>query len=138
LSRVRLGVGVLWGPARSLSLAPGTVRESLFAGTLRGCVGLAGERALRFDLCAGAFAGRTTGDARGFTTDLVHQRPWLVVPVELSLARLAGPFGWELVGSALVAVVQHDYGIDGIAGVAYRSPAIGGLLSLRCLLAFPR
>ncbi len=133
--RVRAGVGVLWGLPRSISLAPGSIRESLLAGTLRGCLGIAGDRAFRLDVCLGAFAGATTGEARGFTSNLEHRRPWLVLPVELSLARLSGPVGWELTGSALAALVEHDFAIDGV-GVASRSSPVGGMLSLRGSLIF--
>jgi hypothetical protein len=50
---------------------------------------------------------------RGFASNRQHPWPWLVLPVELSLARLAGPVGSELTGSALVALVEHDFAIDG-------------------------
>jgi hypothetical protein len=133
VARFRIGLGALWGLPRSISLAPGSVRESLFAGTVRGCFGLAGSRRLRFDLCSGVFAGAVAGKADGFTDNLTHRRPWLVIPVELSLARRSGPVGWELTASALVAVVEHDFAVDNV-GVAYRSSPVGGMLSLRGLL----
>lgn len=132
----RLELGVLWGLPRSLSLAPGSVSESLIAGTLRGCVTLLGERELGLDLCAGVFAGATRGEACGFTQNFVQQSPWLAVPVELSLARLAGPVGWELGASALAIAAERDYGVDGVSGVAYRTPPVAALFSIRGNLVF--
>jgi hypothetical protein len=135
VGRFRGGIGVLWGLGHTLSLGPGSVRESLVAGTFRGCLGLTEDPALRLDLCTGLFGGALGAEARGFTSNFEHRRPWLVLPVELSLARLSGPIGWELSASALTMLVEHDFAIDGV-GVAYHSPPVAGMLSLRGLLVF--
>jgi len=132
---LRFGLGGLWGPPERLSLGPGYVSESVLAVTLRLCVGVAGDRELGFGVCAGALGGELTGDAHGFTVDGRHRRRWLMLPLEVSLAKLSGRFGWELTGAALVAVAERDFAVAG-AGVAYRSPALGGLLTLRGALHF--
>ena len=134
---VRVGLGVLWGAPRNLDVAGGAVRESLAAATLRACSGLLGGERLTLGLCVGAFAGELGGSAHGFAAAEAHQRAWLVLPVELSLARFLAPVGWELSASALLPVLQRDFGIAG-AGVAYRTPAIGGLLTLRGVIGFGR
>jgi len=132
----RIELGALWGLPRSLSLGPGSVDESLIAGTLRGCVTLLGNRELALGACTGAFVGASTGTANGFTQNYTHHRPWVAVPVELSLGRLAGPMGWELGAAALAVVAEQDYAVDGVSGAAYRTPPFGGLLSLRGSLVF--
>jgi hypothetical protein len=137
VGRFRGGIGALWGLERTLPLGPGSVRESLIAGTFRGCLGITNDPALRLDLCAGLFGGVLGATAQGFDENLTHRRPWLVLPVELSLARLSGPIGWELSASALTVLVEHDFAIDGVSGVAYHAPPVAGMLSLRGLLVFP-
>ena len=130
---VRAGLGAIVGMPRQLDVAAGSVTESLFAATLRACAGLVGGERLNLGLCAGAFAGELGGSARGFAAVQAHHRAWLVLPVELSLARSLAPVGWELSASALLPVVQRDFGIAGV-GVAYRTPAIAGLFTLRGVL----
>ncbi|MEO8900850.1 MAG: hypothetical protein ABI488_04320 [Polyangiaceae bacterium] len=131
----RVNLGVMWGFPRQLEVAAGSVTESLLAATLRVCSVVAGGERLSLAVCAGAFAGELGGDARGFADVERHHRPWLVLPVELSLARLGGPLGWELSAAALVPVVQRDFGVTD-AGVAYRTPVLGGLLALRGVIGF--
>ena len=134
---VRLSLGALWAVPRRLDVAGGSVNESLVAGTLRACSGLLGDERLSLGVCVGAFAGELGGSARGFAAVEQHQRAWLVVPLEASLARFSGPIAWELSASGLVPLVQRDFGIAG-AGVAYRTPAIGGLLALRGVIGLGR
>ncbi|HEX3849812.1 MAG TPA: hypothetical protein VGF76_21850 [Polyangiaceae bacterium] len=81
--------------------------------------------------------GEIHGEAHGFTLDEHHDRAWLALPVEVSLAKLDGTLGWELTASALIEVVEHDFGVAG-AGTAYRSPALGGILALHGIVSFLR
>ena len=131
--RWRMGIGVLWNPPQSLSLDPGAIRESLLAGTARSCLALTRSSGFRFDLCTGLFAGIATADANGFTTNEHHVvRTWLAIPLELSLAQLSGPVGWEVSVSALGSLVHEDFSIDHL-GAVYRAPRVAGMLSLRAV-----
>ncbi len=132
VARWRVGIGVLWNPAQSLTLEPGVVRESLLSGTARSCLALTRASGFRFDVCTGLFAGVMTAQAEGFTRDERRVRTWLAVPLELSLAQLAGPVGWEVSAAALGSLVHQDFSIDGL-GVAYQSARVGGMLSLRAV-----
>ena len=132
VARVRVGLGVLWNPTQSLVLDPGSVHESLLSGTARTCFALLRADSLRFDLCSGLLAGVVTAQAEGFTVNQRRSRSWLAVPVELSLAEVSGPVGWELSASALGTLQHHDFEVDGL-GVAYRSPRVGAMLSLRAI-----
>ena len=132
VARWRMGIGVLWNPAQSLTLEPGVVRESLLSGTARSCLALTRANGFGFDVCTGLFAGVVTAQAEGFTRDARRVRTWLAIPLELSLAQLSGPVGWEVSASALGSLVHQDFSIDGL-GVAYRSPSVGGMLSLRAV-----
>ena len=132
VARFRVGIGVLWNPTQSLALDPGTVRESLLGGSTRTCFALTRANGLSLDLCSGLLAGMVTAQANGFTQNLERHRPWLAVPMELSLSESLGPVGWELSGAALGNLVQHDFEVSYI-GVAYRSPRVGAMLSLRAV-----
>ncbi len=137
VARWRMGIGVLWNPPQSLSLEPGTIHESLLAGTARSCLALTRANSFRFDVCTGLFAGVATADANGFTSNEHHVvRTWLAIPVELSLAQLSGPVGWEVSASALGSLVHEDFSIDHL-GPAYQSPRVGGMLSLRIVGLVP-
>lgn len=52
------------------------------------------------------------------------------MPLELSLASLAGPLGFDVGAAALVPLRRNDFSVDGV-GVAYRSLPVGALVSLR-------
>jgi len=130
IGRWRMGLGVLWNPPQELSLGPGTLTESLLSGTARTCFALARSGPLRFDGCSGLFAGTIRAQARGFTRNDRRSRPWLAVPVELSLANLSGNVGWELSAAALGSLAREDFAIDGL-GVPYSSPRIAGIVTLR-------
>lgn len=132
VARFRVGLGVLWSPMQAFTLEPGTVHVSLLAGTARTCFALTRNEGLTLDLCSGMFVGVMTAQADGFTTNDRRVRPWLAVPLELSLAELSGPVGWELSGAALGSLVHHDFEVDNI-GIAYRSPRVGAMLSLRAV-----
>lgn len=135
VTRFRAGIGVLWNPPQTLTLAPGDVRESLLVGTARSCFALARADAFRFELCSGLFAGVTTAQAEGFTRNERRVRSWLAIPLELSVAELSNPIGWELGASALGSLAHHDFSIDNL-GPVYESPRVGAMISLRAVGLF--
>ena len=128
----RVGLGVLWNPTQSLSLEPGRVKESLLGGTARTCVALSRGQSVELDVCSGLFVGAVTAHAEGFTQNDRRVRSWLAVPVELSLAELSGPVGWEVSASALGTLVHPDFEVQNL-GAAYRSPRVGAMLTFRAV-----
>ncbi|HEX2671601.1 MAG TPA: hypothetical protein VHM25_12050 [Polyangiaceae bacterium] len=131
-ARFRAGLGALWIPTQSLALEPGHVDESLLAGSARACLSLARSRRIEFDVCSGLLVGAVQARAVGFTSNEQATRSWLAVPVELSVADLSRAVGWELSATALGSLVHHDFQIEGL-GVAYRSPRVGAMVTLRAV-----
>jgi hypothetical protein len=129
-ARFRAAIGALWLVPQTLELGPGELRETMLGGAVRACFAAAGVRGLRFDVCSGVHAGRLKVAASGFTRNDAVEKTWLAVPIELSLASLAGPLGFEVGAAALVPLRRNDFSVDGV-GVAYRSPPVGALVSLR-------
>jgi hypothetical protein len=134
--RWRLSVGALWGFSETFTLGPGTVRETLLSGLARGCYTPVRGESLRFDLCSGAYLGLMTGEARGYSRNDIRTRPWFAVPIELALASPVGPVAWELSGGALLPLRRQNFSIDGV-GIAYASPSVGAVLSLRAIALLP-
>jgi hypothetical protein len=135
-SRWRMSLGALWAVPQTLELGPGQVNERLVSGSVRTCFAPYVNGALRFDVCSGAFVGLVTGEAQGFTRDERHTRPWVAVPFELVFAGWSTPIGWELGAGGLVPLRRQDFSVDGL-GVAYKSPPVGGMLSLKAVGIFP-
>lgn len=129
-ARFRAAIGALWLVPQTLEHGPGELRETMLGGAVRACFATAGVGALRFDVCSGVHAGRLKVAASGFTRNDAVEKTWLAVPIELSLASLAGPLGFEVGAAALVPLRRDDFSVDGV-GVAYRSPPVGALVSLR-------
>lgn len=136
VARFRAGLGVLWIPTQSLELEPGRIDESLLAGTARSCLALTRAQGLALSLCSGLFVGVVDARSDGFTRNARRVRTWLSVPLELSLARLSGPVGWELSAAALGSLVHHDFEVDGL-GTPYHAPRVGGLITLRGAFLLP-
>ncbi|XXX78037.1 hypothetical protein WMF30_04605 [Sorangium sp. So ce134] len=128
--RWRATVGALWLVPQTLRHGPGELRETLLGGAARACFAAAGSEALRFDVCSGIYAGRLQVAASGYTRNDAAEKAWLAVPLELSLARLSGPLGFDLGAAALLPLQRNDFSVDGV-GVAYSSPPVGALVSLR-------
>ncbi|XXY18807.1 hypothetical protein WME88_04035 [Sorangium sp. So ce216] len=129
-ARFRATVGALWLVPQTLEHGPGELREALLGGSVRGCFAAAGSGALRFDVCSGLHAGRLKVVASGYTRNGVAEKAWLAVPLELSLASLAGPFGFDVGVAALLPLRRNDFSVDGV-GVAYSSLPVGALVSVR-------
>ncbi|WP_437756763.1 hypothetical protein [Sorangium sp. So ce1389] len=129
-ARFRATLGALWLVPQTLEHGPGELRETLLGGAVRTCFAAAGSEALRFEVCSGLHAGRLKVVASGYTRNDVAETAWLAVPLELSLASLAGPLGFDVGVAALVPLRRNDFSVDGV-GVAYRSLPVGALVSLR-------
>ncbi|WP_437279571.1 hypothetical protein WME90_03155 [Sorangium sp. So ce375] len=129
-AQFRAAIGALWLVPQTLEHGPGELRETMLGGVVRACFAAAGTEVLRLDVCSGIHAGRLKAAASGFTRNDAVEKTWLAVPIELSLASLAGPLGFEVGAAALVPLRRNDFSVDGV-GVAYRSPPVGVLVSLR-------
>ncbi|WP_437914663.1 hypothetical protein WME73_02950 [Sorangium sp. So ce302] len=129
-ARLRATMGALWLVPQTLKHGPGELRETMLGGVVRACLAAAGSEALRFDVCSGLHAGWLKAAASGYTRNDVAEKMWLAVPLELSLARLSGPLGFDVSASALLPLRRSDFSVDGV-GVAYSSPPVGALVSLR-------
>jgi hypothetical protein len=135
-ARWRSSIGGLWVMPKTITLGPGTVRERLLSGLVRVCYTPLRADMLRLDLCSGAFIGLTTAEAQGYSRNDRRTRPWIALPIEVAFAGGTSRVGWELVAGALIPARRNDFGIEGL-GVAYQSPPIGGLLSLRVFGTVP-
>ncbi len=132
----RASVGALVMVPQELELGPGSVHERLAAGTARLCLSPLGIGSLRLDLCSGAWLGRRRAEGRGYTDDVESTTTWLGIPIELSLADLSPPLGWEVSVIALLSFPRRDYTVSGV-GAAYESWPIGAVLSVRGLGVVP-
>ncbi|WP_437968474.1 hypothetical protein WMF04_03910 [Sorangium sp. So ce260] len=129
-ARFRATLGALWLVPQTLEHGPGELRETLLGGVVRACITAAGSEALRFEVCSGLHAGQLKVVASGYTRNDAAEAAWLSVPLELSLASLAGPLGFDVGAAALLPLRRNDFSVDGV-GVAYRSPPVGALVSIR-------
>ncbi|WP_437814630.1 hypothetical protein [Sorangium sp. So ce1078] len=129
-ARFRATLGALWLVPQTLKHGPGELRETLLGGAVRACFTAAGSEALRFEVCSGLHAGQLKVVASGYTRNDVAETAWLSVPLELSLASLGGPLGFDVGVAALLPLRRNDFSVDGV-GVAYRSPPVGALMSIR-------
>ena len=111
-------------------LEPGTVRASLLSGVARACFAPWLGKAFELSTCSGALIGVVIAEGSGYTSDDRRTKPWIAVPVELSLSYLSRPAGLELGAAALVALRRYDFAVEGL-GTAYRSLPVGVIVSLR-------
>jgi len=135
IDRFHTSVGVLWMPTETLDFGPGRLDESLLSAVARTCIAAARSRELRFDLCSGIYAGLLKVRADGYTRNTSASKPWLAVPLELSLSTTSPPVGVEVGLSALLPLRRNDFAIDNL-GVAYASWPVGLLLSMRAVANF--
>ena len=130
-------LGALWVPTETLTLPPGTARESLFSGTLRGCYALLHAGRARLDGCTGALFGVARAQARGFTVDQPqHRELFLAFPAELALSMRSRSIGWELGASALLLCPPDEFKVEGL-GVTYHPAPVAGLFTLRVFVEPP-
>ena len=133
---LRVSAGALWGWPQTLTFGPGTVHERLLGGFARICVPAWQRGDLRLDACSGAIAGAITAEAEGYTENEQRTRSWIAVPFEAALASWSAPIGWELSLAGLLPLRRPDYTIEGL-GTVYRSPPVGGMLSVRFIGIVP-
>jgi hypothetical protein len=134
--RWRAAIGALWAFPQTMPLGPGSIDERMISGFARACGAPARSGPLRFDICSGAFFGVETAEATSFTRNDRRGRNWIAFPLELAFAWWQAPIGWELGASSVVPVLRHDFSIDGL-GVAYRSPPLAAMVSLRAIAILP-
>jgi hypothetical protein len=132
----KASVGGLWSPPQTIDLGPGVVHERLLSGFVRGCYSPWRYGVLRSDVCAGGMMGLATAEGEGYSRDERHSRPWLALPVDVQLSGRRGVVGWELDAGAFATLRRADFAVDGV-GVAYHSPPIGVMLSLRAFAVLP-
>ncbi len=132
--RLRASVGALWVPTETLTLAPGSARESLLSGTLRGCYAMLRAGTLRLDACTGLLLGVARAQAYGFTLDEPQQHElFLAFPAELAVSGRARFIGWELSASALFLSPPNEFRVQGL-GVIYHPAPIAGMFALRMFI----
>jgi hypothetical protein len=86
--------------------------------------------------CSGFALGTIKGSASGFTHTESHARSFSAVPIELSFAQLTRGVGWEVGAMLLVPFRRPQFAIEHV-GVAYDSPPVAALLTLRGVVLWP-
>ncbi|MFT3928503.1 MAG: hypothetical protein QM778_38595 [Myxococcales bacterium] len=133
---LRAGLGVLWTVPANVEFGPGTLHEASFAGTARVSCAALTRGPLRLELGSGLIAGVADVQARGYTRNQHEREPWLALPLGLSFGYWQRHVGVELVGSALLPLIRHDFSIQGL-GPAYRSLPVWPWISLRVTGIWP-
>jgi hypothetical protein len=132
----RMSIGALWAFPQTIPLGSGSVREQWLGGFSRACLAPWAGASIRFDICSGAVFALVTAEGLGYSRNERRTEPWVAVPLELALASYRAPFGWELGAGALAPLRRRDFSIDGL-GVAYHSPPVAGILTLRAVGILP-
>jgi hypothetical protein len=131
-ARFRVDLGALGVPVQRLSFAPGSLREWLVAGSLRGCYLPYSAPPFSIGTCAGAFVGAIDVRTRGYTRNARRRELWAALPIELFFAFERGPFALQLAAQALIPLRRPDFSIDGL-GTAYASWPVSVALVVRVL-----
>ncbi|HEX4446769.1 MAG TPA: hypothetical protein VH044_08540 [Polyangiaceae bacterium] len=135
IAHASVAAGVLWIPTQTLAVAPGTIGVRLLAGSLRGCASL-GD-ATEVGLCARLFAGQLHATGAGYDANGHGDRPWFALEPGLFVDRsLFGPIRARADAGVTIPLHAEAFDIRG-GGVAYDTPAVGGLFSLSIELAAP-
>jgi len=129
LGPAALSLGALWIPTQRLDLAPGAVNVQLVAGEARLCA-FAWTRT-QLGGCGAFLAGALSAEGAGYSIVTQATRPWLAVGAQLFVD---GPLPFPLLRyrgavEAIVPVHAEAFSVNGV-GVAYDTPAFGGLLTL--------
>jgi hypothetical protein len=132
----RVSGGAVFAWPSDIALGPGTVRQRLGGGLARFCIAPWQRGVLRLDACSGVAVAQVVGEAHGYTRNERHGRLWLAIPVEAALSGWSSRIGWEIAAAALLPIERPDFSIDG-AGVAYASPPVGAMLTLRAMGIVP-
>jgi hypothetical protein len=133
--RVRGSLAGSFVPAQAHALGPGSVAETLWAASGRGCFAPWLGSSLRLDGCSGLYAGALHARAEGFTRNDDATRLWLALPIELALSSTWLPAGWELSAALLWPLQREDFAIDDL-GTAYASPKLAAMITARGYLAW--
>ncbi|HTM43436.1 MAG TPA: hypothetical protein VL137_00700 [Polyangiaceae bacterium] len=112
-------VGALWILPKRISLGPGHVDAHIVALTSRGCWAPLNQREATLRGCTGFFAGIFQAQARGYTRDLQTSKPWLAVPLELSLGGQITSsdglwLGWRLGATLLAPLQRQTFSVQGL------------------------
>jgi hypothetical protein len=130
--RFRVDLGALGVPVQRLDFAPGSLREWLVAGSLRGCYLPYRAPRLSIGTCTGAFLGLIDVRTRGYTRNARRKEMWAAIPIELFFGYQRGPFALQVAAQALIPLRRPDFSIDGL-GTAYASWPVAASLALRVL-----
>jgi hypothetical protein len=123
---LQLGLGVAWLPARTFTLAPGSLDVDLLAATVDDCW-VTPVWNIYTGLCVRFGAGRYRARASGYTRNDEPTERWLAAGL---LGRaggpIAGPVGWMAQAGWMVPLQRRAFRIDGL-GLAFDPGAAGGL-----------
>jgi len=130
--RWALGLDAAFIPTQTLPLGPGTVDVDLLSVAPTTCVRVLGaRRAIRLAACASFAFGLVRARGHGFTHEASATRPWLAAGAGLvGMGPLVGSLGWTARVAAFVPTNEESFAIEGIDGVAYAPPRVGGIGSL--------
>lgn len=128
--RYRADIGALGAPVQRFGFGPGSLREWLLAGSLRGCVLPYRGAAFSIGSCVGAYVGVLDVRARGYTRNAQRKQLWAALPIELFVAYTRLPLALELSAAALIPLRRPDFSLDGL-GPAYESWPVALGLFLR-------
>jgi hypothetical protein len=131
-SGLRASLGGLWVPSQSLEFGPGEVELEFVGASTRLCFRFVRTRAADFWSCSGMVAGVLSARATGYTENAQQARPWLALPLELSVSSStepddALPFGWRAGATLLVPARRHTFSVQGL-GRAVEPAPIAGLI----------
>ena len=132
----RVSGGALWAWPAEMYFGPGRVGQRLASGVARACFAPWQDGGMRFDVCSGVQIGRVLGEGDGYTRNERHARPWVALPLEVALAGWTRPIGWEVAVAGLLPIERPDFLVEGL-GVAYESPPMGAMLSVRAFGIVP-
>lgn len=128
-----IAVAWAWLPEKRFSLPPGAVDVSLMFGSARVCLGSrpfqGAMRDLRIGACGELDVGGLNGRGVGFFTNRSVVRPWVGVGLTGVLdVPIVSPFFWSTRISAVYAVTQESFSVDGV-GVAFQAAPVGLLVA---------
>jgi hypothetical protein len=136
VDRVRFSLGALFVPTQRLELAPGSVHTWLLSASARACYAPLRSGSIRLDVCSGFALGVIKGSAHGFTRTEAHTRVFSALPIEIALAQLGRALGWEFGAALLVPFRRNQFAVEN-AGIAYDSPPVAALVTLRGVVLWP-
>jgi len=128
-------IGALWAPKKQVRFEPGAVDLQLWAGQAHFChfFGRGGTKTPAKALCAEGIVGKLKGQGHGYSSSLPQERPWVALGASASLgSRYDLRLGWAIRAVVTFPLQRDAFGVEGIAGEAYRMPGVS--LGLEALL----